>query len=184
MDKDDVQPWSNDEPYDYSLVPEVQDDYLRAQKHIKKIARQNNRKVFIGEYKPEPSKGWWFREPVNMTTSGSIAKYMIDEQYPFVPHNDRELRALKRQAVKEALSSTKFGSAVPPSGIIFDMLKDLDDENLGVIASMLDDWLRQREIPEGDIYFMTYQKYESGLVQTPIETYVDPSTVSKDIGMI
>lgn len=65
-------------------------DVKRALAYIKR-----NTKPKTGEVKPEPSMGFWFNRPANMTSSGDISEFALDPDHPFVSRNDRQRRRLE-----------------------------------------------------------------------------------------
>ena len=57
------------------------------------------------------------------------------------------LREITMEDLKKALKRFKSGKAAGPSGVTYDLLKALDDTNLGPILQLMQECLEDREIP-------------------------------------
>ena len=70
------------------------------------------------------------------------------------------------QSVKQALKTATGGSAGGPSGLTYDMLKDLDDSNLMVIVKTLQQWMEDGLVPKNmnKSRLRPLPKTENGLV--------------------
>jgi hypothetical protein len=61
---------------------------------------------------------------------------------------DRVWAEIHLPAVKEALLKFKGGKAGGPSGTTYDLLKAMDDENLGPIVTLMRQCLKERGLPK------------------------------------
>lgn len=96
VDIDDIVPWQDGLEQGYASIVDVLQDVVKAEKYIAKVDKQNSTRHEKGVTKPEPAKGWWFKERANMTMQADVARFMIDEKHPFVPESDKTWRALRR----------------------------------------------------------------------------------------
>ena len=100
VDIDDIVPWQDGVDKGYASIADVLQDVVKAEKYIAKVDKQNSTRHEKGVTKPEPTKGWWFSKRANMTMDADIARFMIDEKYPFVPKDDRKWRAFKNSLAR------------------------------------------------------------------------------------